>query len=58
MRTFFCFVQFLVTRGTVVPAAIVPIMSGRVIQSFRHLKHKNPSIILDIIVKIPGFQIH
>ena len=39
-----------------VPAAIIPIISERVIRSFRHLKHQNLSIILDFIEKIPGFQ--
>ena len=39
-----------------VPAAIVPIMSERVIQSFRPLKHKNLSIISDILFKDTRFS--
>ena len=33
----------------VIPGANAPIMSGRVIRSFRDLKHQNPSIISDSI---------
>ena len=33
----------------VAPLANDPIMSGRSIQSFRHLEHQNPSIISDSI---------
>jgi len=39
----------------VVLSAIFSIMSGRVIRSFKHLKHQNLSIISDVVVKILGF---
>ena len=32
-----------------VPAAIIPIISGRVTQSFRHLEHQNQSTISEDI---------
>ena len=40
---------FLATRELVAPLANDPIMSGRLIQSFRHLELQKPSIISDSI---------
>ena len=40
-------IKFLVTREAVVPLANDSIMSGTLIQSFRHLQCPNPSIISD-----------
>ena len=40
-----CLVLFLATQEALGPLANVPIMLGRSIQSFRHLEHKNPSIL-------------
>ena len=42
-------VPILVTRELVAPLENDPIMSGRLIWSFRHLEHQNPSIISDSI---------
>merc|ERR1711867_60598 len=40
-----CLVQIFTTRGVVAPPTNNLIMSGTLIRSFRHLEHKNPSII-------------
>ena len=40
-----CLVQIFTTRGVVAPPANNLIMSGTLIQSFRHLGHQNLSII-------------
>ena len=49
MRTQKYLVQFLATNGLVTLAANDSIMSGRLIQWLRHLKHKNWLIISDFI---------
>ena len=38
-----CLVPILATLGAVVPLENDPIMSGRLIRSFRYLKHRNLS---------------
>ena len=42
-------VPFFATREAVAALANYPIMLGRLIQSFRHLKHQNPSTGDDFI---------
>ena len=42
-------VQFLATREAVAPLANDPIMSGRLILSFKHLEHQNLSTGDDFI---------
>ena len=44
-----CLVQIFTTRGVVVPPANNLFLSETSIRSFRHLKHKNPSIISEDI---------
>ena len=44
-------VKFLATRGSVVLAENIHIIPGRLIQSFRHLKHQNWFIISDLIIE-------
>ena len=49
-------VTFLAIREAVLPLANYPIMLGRLIRSFRHLEHQNPSIISDSKKIIDGCE--
>ena len=51
-----CLVLLFTTRGVVEHPENDPIISGTLIQSFRHLEHQNPSIISGYISRASWMQ--